>query len=62
MASLYLCTLSLGEAAARSEEQLRALIRCQLELEENIEIKASSLYIDEVTCTQHREPIVIHNF
>ncbi|KAG7235377.1 hypothetical protein INR49_032717 [Caranx melampygus] len=49
-------------AVAQSEEQQRALIRCQLELQENIEIKASSLYIDEVICTQHREPITIHAF
>uniref|UniRef100_A0A665V3A7 Tektin n=1 Tax=Echeneis naucrates TaxID=173247 RepID=A0A665V3A7_ECHNA len=41
----------LHEAVAQSEEEQRALIRCQLELQENIEIKASSLYIDEVICT-----------
>ncbi|XP_059205926.1 tektin-1 [Centropristis striata] len=50
------------EAAAQSEEEQRALDRCQLDLQENIEMKASSLYIDEVICAQHREPIVIHNF
>ncbi|XP_070762517.1 tektin-1 [Enoplosus armatus] len=52
----------LREAVVQSVEEQRALVRCQLELQENIEIKASSLYIDEVICTQHREPIVIHNF
>ncbi|XP_040901510.1 tektin-1 [Toxotes jaculatrix] len=52
----------LREAVAQSEEQQRALVRCQLELQENIECKASSLYIDEVICAQHREPIIIHNF
>ncbi|KAI4817748.1 hypothetical protein KUCAC02_011125 [Chaenocephalus aceratus] len=52
----------LREAASRSEEQQRALVRCQLELQENIERKSSSLYIDEVVCAQHREPIIIHNF
>ncbi|XP_034057546.1 LOW QUALITY PROTEIN: tektin-1 [Gymnodraco acuticeps] len=52
----------LREAASRSEEQQRALVRCQLELQENIERKGSSLYIDEVVCAQHREPIIIHNF
>lgn len=62
MASLYLRTLSLCEAAAKSEEEQRALDRCQLELQENIEMKASSLYIDEVICAQHKEPIIIHNF
>ncbi|TMS07609.1 Inositol polyphosphate 5-phosphatase K [Larimichthys crocea] len=49
-------------AVVQSDEQHRALVRCQLELQENIEIKASSLYIDEVICAQHREPIIIHNF
>ncbi|XP_062275573.1 tektin-1 [Scomber scombrus] len=52
----------LHEAAAQSEQQQRALIRCQLDLQENIGIKANSLYIDEVICAQHREPIIIHNF
>ncbi|KAK1880124.1 Tektin-1 [Dissostichus eleginoides] len=52
----------LREAASNSEEQQRALVRCQLELQENIERKGSSLYIDEVICAQHREPIIIHNF
>ncbi|XP_049458953.1 tektin-1 isoform X2 [Epinephelus fuscoguttatus] len=52
----------LREAASQSEEEQRALVRCQLELQESIEIKANSLYIDEVICTQHREPIIIHNF
>uniref|UniRef100_A0A3B4VLR5 Tektin n=2 Tax=Seriola dumerili TaxID=41447 RepID=A0A3B4VLR5_SERDU len=52
----------LHEAVARSEGEQRTLVRCQLELQENIEIKTSSLYIDEVICSQHREPIIIHNF
>nr|XP_046244398.1 tektin-1 isoform X2 [Scatophagus argus] len=52
----------LREAVDQSEEELRALIRSQLELQENIENKANSLYIDEVICTQHREPIIIRNF
>ncbi|XP_026154889.1 tektin-1 [Mastacembelus armatus] len=52
----------LHEAMAQSEEEQRALVRCQLELQENIEMKANSLYIDEVLCTQHREPIIIQNF
>ncbi|KAK5854674.1 hypothetical protein PBY51_004849 [Eleginops maclovinus] len=52
----------LREAVSHSEEQQRALVRCQLELQENIERKASSLYIDEVICAQHREPIIIPNF
>ncbi|XP_073343482.1 tektin-1 [Pagrus major] len=52
----------LREAVAQSEEEQRALVRCQLELQENIEVKASSLYIDEVICAQHRETTIIHNF
>nr|XP_019950539.1 PREDICTED: tektin-1-like [Paralichthys olivaceus] len=52
----------LREAVVQSEEEQRALVRCQRELQECINMKATSLYIDEVTCAQHREPIVIHNF
>ncbi|MEQ2232897.1 hypothetical protein ILYODFUR_016205, partial [Ilyodon furcidens] len=52
----------LYEEVAQSEEEQRALARCQLELKENIDSKASSLYIDEVVCMQHREPIIIPNF
>ncbi|XP_060883149.1 tektin-1-like [Labrus mixtus] len=52
----------LREAVARSEEQQKSLIRCQLDLQENIEFKADSLYIDEVICTGHRKSITIRNF
>ncbi|KAM9801276.1 tektin-1 [Neosynchiropus ocellatus] len=52
----------LKEAAVQSEEEQRALTRCQLELEQNIEIKSSSLYMDEVVCLQQRESVVIHDF
>ncbi|KAM7399760.1 hypothetical protein PAMP_019005 [Pampus punctatissimus] len=38
----------LHEAVAQSEKEQRGLVRCQLELQENIEIKASTLYIDEL--------------
>lgn len=62
MASFYFYTLRLREAVVQSEAEKRALVRCQLELQKNIEIKASSLYIDEVICTQHKESVVIHNF
>ncbi|XP_074468823.1 tektin-1 [Sebastes fasciatus] len=55
-------TNELRQAAAQSEVEQRALARCQLELQENIEMKANSLYIDEVICTQYREPVIIHNF
>ncbi|XP_034459898.1 tektin-1 [Hippoglossus hippoglossus] len=52
----------LREAVAQSEEAQCALVRCQRELQEHINMKATSLYVDEVTCAQHRESIVIHNF
>uniref|UniRef100_A0A673AUI9 Tektin n=1 Tax=Sphaeramia orbicularis TaxID=375764 RepID=A0A673AUI9_9TELE len=53
---------TLREAVAQSEKTQRALVHCQLELQENTEMKTTSLYIDEVICSQHREPIVIQNF
>lgn len=56
------CSLRLQEAARRSDEEQRALRRSQVELQEGIEMKANSLYIDEVVCGQHREPVVIHGF
>ncbi|KAF7649598.1 hypothetical protein LDENG_00138950 [Lucifuga dentata] len=49
-------------AVAQSEEKLRTLVCCQVELQKNIEIKAKSLYIDEVVCTQLRKPVIIRNF
>ncbi|XP_061537895.1 tektin-1 [Phycodurus eques] len=52
----------LHETVEQSEEQQRALVRCQLELQHNIEVKARLLYVDEVICGQLRKPIVIHNF
>ncbi|XP_028818406.1 tektin-1 [Denticeps clupeoides] len=52
----------LKEAQSQSELELRALTRRQLALEEEIQIKSHSLYIDEVICTQLRQPIVIQSF
>uniref|UniRef100_A0A8D3B7U2 Tektin n=1 Tax=Scophthalmus maximus TaxID=52904 RepID=A0A8D3B7U2_SCOMX len=52
----------LREAVAQSEEEQRAMVRCQIDLEEIIQVKVTCLYIDEVTCPQHKEPIFIHNF
>ncbi|XP_075999719.1 tektin-1 [Genypterus blacodes] len=49
-------------AVAQSEEKLRILVSCQVELKENIKIKANSLYIDEVVCTNIRRPVIIQNF
>ncbi|XP_058489234.1 tektin-1 [Solea solea] len=52
----------LHEAVNQSEEEQRSLTRCELELQESINMKAISLYIDEVSCAQYRESVVIHNF
>ncbi|KAK9526499.1 hypothetical protein VZT92_015196 [Zoarces viviparus] len=53
---------TLQEAAARSDDEQRSLVHCQLELQESIDMMASCLYIDEVVCPQHKKSIVIHNF
>ncbi|TNN61490.1 Tektin-1 [Liparis tanakae] len=52
----------LSRAAAQSEEEQRALVRCQGELQENVELKTSSLHIDEVVLAHHREPLLTHSF
>ncbi|KAB5550630.1 hypothetical protein PHYPO_G00055990 [Pangasianodon hypophthalmus] len=52
----------LKEGLSESEMELRALTRSQLLLEEEIQVKSNSLYIDEVICTQLRQPITIHDF
>ncbi|KAM6958766.1 LOW QUALITY PROTEIN: tektin-1 [Aplochiton taeniatus] len=48
------------EVRAQSEMQLKALARSQQSLEEEIQVKSNSLYIDQVICTQLRQPIAIH--
>lgn len=62
MASLSVCVSRLREAVAQSKEKQRSLIRCELQLQESIGMKSTSLYIDEVICAQLREAIIIHNF
>ncbi|KTF79981.1 hypothetical protein cypCar_00020279 [Cyprinus carpio] len=52
----------LTEALELSEMELKALASRQLSLEEEIQVKTNSLYIDEVICHQLRQPVVIHNF
>ncbi|CAN9511144.1 unnamed protein product [Ophioblennius macclurei] len=52
----------LREKLLRSEEVQRTLIRSQLQLQESVDMKINCLYIDEVLCSQLREPILIHNF
>lgn len=53
---------SLRDTQAQSEMELKALTRSQLTLEEEIQVKSHSLYIDEVICSQLRQPVVIHSF
>ncbi|XP_060744510.1 tektin-1 [Tachysurus vachellii] len=52
----------LKDGLSQSEMELKALTRSQLLLEEEIQVKSNSLYIDEVICTQLRQPITIHVF
>lgn len=50
---------SLSERLANSEASLKGLIRRQLELEEDIDIKANTLFIDETECMGMRQSISI---
>ncbi|XP_062815310.1 tektin-1 [Anolis carolinensis] len=52
----------LQEALAQAEQELKGLLRRQLSLEEEIQVKANSIYIDEVLCLQMRESIAINDF
>ncbi|XP_015264603.1 PREDICTED: tektin-1 [Gekko japonicus] len=52
----------LTETLAQAEAELKGLNRRQLSLEEEIQVKANTLYIDEVLCMQMRESISINNF
>ncbi|XP_053130610.1 tektin-1 isoform X2 [Hemicordylus capensis] len=52
----------LKETLAKADAELKGLNRRQLSLEEEIEVKANTLYIDEVLCMQMRESISVHNF
>ncbi|CAL8371944.1 unnamed protein product [Gadus morhua 'NCC'] len=49
-------------AASQSDAAQQSLVRCQLELEHNVEVKARSLYVDEVLCGGHRQPTIIQDF
>ncbi|NWR50078.1 TEKT1 protein, partial [Regulus satrapa] len=50
------------DALAQAQEELKALSRRQLSLEEEIKVKENSLYIDEVLCMQMRESVCINNY
>ena len=47
----------LQELLADAEKSLKGLIRNQLSLEEDIEVKKKSLYIDRDVCVEHRKQI-----
>lgn len=57
-----LVPLRLTEAIDLSEMELKALAGRQLILEEEIQVKSNSIYIDEVICRQLHEPVTIHNY
>ncbi|GCC39818.1 hypothetical protein chiPu_0023948, partial [Chiloscyllium punctatum] len=52
----------LRETLAQAEAELQGLRRNQLALEEEIEIKTNSLYIDDVQCMNLRNSISINHF
>ncbi|XP_061460852.1 tektin-1 [Rhineura floridana] len=52
----------LKDTLAQAQAELKGLNRRQLSLEEETEVKANSLYIDEVLCVQMRESIAVNNF
>nr|XP_013048930.2 tektin-1 [Anser cygnoides] len=52
----------LKDTLAQAETELKGLSRRQLSLEEDIQVKANTLYIDEVLCMQMRESVCINNF
>ncbi|XP_061074095.1 tektin-1 [Conger conger] len=52
----------LNASLSQSEMELRALTQNQLSLEEQIQGKSNSLYIDEVICSSLHQSIAIHSF
>ncbi|WAR03518.1 TEKT1-like protein [Mya arenaria] len=57
------CSVSqLQERLAQAEASLKGLIRNQLSLEEDIDVKSNTLFIDEVECMGMRKSINIQNF
>lgn len=51
--------MRLRERLAQSEESLKGLIRRQLDLEDDIAVKANTLMIDEAQCKRMRQSINI---
>ena len=54
--------VQLQDRLAQTQDSLKGLIRNQLALEEDIGIKANTLFIDEVECMGMRKSINIQNF
>ncbi|NXC37794.1 TEKT1 protein, partial [Penelope pileata] len=52
----------LKDTLSQAETELKGLRRRQLSLEEEIQVKADTLYIDEVLCMPMRESVCINNF
>eukprot|EP00918_Siedleckia_nematoides_P049923 GHVU01109309.1.p1 GENE.GHVU01109309.1~~GHVU01109309.1.p1 ORF type:complete len:412 (+),score=84.90 GHVU01109309.1:30-1238(+) len=52
----------LQQRLSQSNEALKGLLRRQLELEEDIEVKANSLFIDETECMGMRKSISINTY
>ncbi|XP_072834523.2 tektin-1 [Pogona vitticeps] len=52
----------LKETLDQAEAELKGLNRRQLSLEEEIQVKANTLYIDEVLCMQMRESINVNDY
>ncbi|NXG77478.1 TEKT1 protein, partial [Baryphthengus martii] len=50
------------DTLAQAETTLKGLSRRQLSLEEEIQVKENTLYIDEVLCMQMRESVCINSF
>lgn len=60
--SVCICPLRLKDTLAQAETELKGLSRRQLSLEEEIQVKENTLYVDEVLCMQMRESVYIKNF
>ncbi|NXJ01079.1 TEKT1 protein, partial [Psophia crepitans] len=52
----------LKDTLAQAETQLKSLSQQRLSLEEQIQVKENTLYIDEVLCMQLRESVYINSF
>lgn len=59
---LHTSVANLQTKLAQSESSLKGLIRRQMELEEDIEVKANSLFIDETQCMGVRKSISIQTY